>query len=66
MDEKLTDTQALDALMAARAALGDAPGATVRANTALEAARRGLGMLQIALMTAADQAAERSEDQPPT
>ena len=54
----LGDTQAHDRLCAAREALGEEPGATVRANTALEAARRALTLLQIGLVLAM----ERNED----
>mgnify|MGYP003691773205 CR=1 FL=1 len=49
---KLSDNEAHDRLVKAREALGDESAETVRANAALETARRSLVMLQIALMTA--------------
>lgn len=59
-DEKpLSDNEAHDRLVAAREALGNASGATVRADTALRAARRALNILQVGLVAAA----EANEDQ---
>lgn len=58
-DEPLSDNQAHDALTEARRALGEAPGATIRANTALEAARRVLSGLSISLLIASE---EESDD----
>jgi hypothetical protein len=48
----LSDNQADDRLKAALAALGEAPGATIRANTALIAARKALALLSMGLITA--------------
>jgi hypothetical protein len=42
----LSDNQADDRLKAALAALGEPPGATIRANTALIAARKALAAFQ--------------------
>ena len=50
----LSDNQAHDALLAARAALGEAPGETVRADTALKAARQALSGLALALLYASE------------
>lgn len=52
--EPLDDMAAYDRLHAAMLALGSEKGATVHGDTALQAARRTLGMLQLALLTAAD------------
>ncbi len=57
-DGKLTDNQADDALKAALAALGEAPGATVRADTALQAARKMLALLSWGLICAGVKAEE--------
>lgn len=54
----LSDNQAHDALVEARRALGDAPGQTVRANTALEAARKTLAGLALALLVASESGAD--------
>lgn len=48
----LSDNQADDRLKAAITALGDAPGATVRADTALDAARKMLALLSMGLIAA--------------
>ncbi len=53
-DKPLSDNEADDRLKAAREALGDAPGATVAANTALEAARRALSLLSLGLISASE------------
>ena len=53
VQKPLTDNQAHDALYAAREALGEAPGATVHGNTALEAARKALTMLAFGVLVAA-------------
>lgn len=53
-DEPLSDNQAGDRLHAALEALGDAPGATVRADTALKAARRALSLFQLGLLMASE------------
>jgi hypothetical protein len=50
-DKPLSDNDADDRLKAALAALGTAPGRTVAANTALQAARRALSMLSWSLLT---------------
>lgn len=50
----LSDNQAHDALVAARRALGDAPGETKRADTALKAARHALNGLALALLVASE------------
>lgn len=52
----LSDEEAHARLVAAREALGDEPGASVPANTALEAARRALVMFQFALVAAMERA----------
>lgn len=52
-DEKpLSETEADDRLKAAHAALGDAPGATVAADTALTAARKALTLISLGLIAA--------------
>lgn len=48
----LSDNEADDRLKAALDVLGDEPGATIEANTALEAARRALNMLSLGLISA--------------
>lgn len=53
--ELLSDAAAHERLVAAREALGDAPGATVAADTALQAARQALVMLQLALIASEPQ-----------
>lgn len=50
----LSDNQAHDLLTEARRALGDAPGDTVRADTALKAARQALSGLALALLYASE------------
>lgn len=50
----LSDNQAHDLLIAAREALGDQRGETVRADTALAAARRALDMLALGLLVASE------------
>jgi hypothetical protein len=49
-DEPLSDNEADDLLKAARDALGDRPGASVAANTALATARRALTLLSLGLI----------------
>ncbi|WP_062233210.1 hypothetical protein [Aureimonas sp. N4] len=56
--DPLEDMAAYDRLHAALDALGKAPGATIHGNTALEAARRSLRMLQLGLLVASDKAAK--------
>jgi hypothetical protein len=48
----LSDNAADDLLKAARAVLGEAPGATTQADTALTAARNALTLLSLALIKA--------------
>jgi hypothetical protein len=48
----LSDNEVDDRLKAALAELGEAPGATVRADTALEAARKMLSLISMGLITA--------------
>jgi hypothetical protein len=48
----LSDNQADDRIKAARAALGEAPGASIAANTALSAARQALSLLSLGLIAA--------------
>lgn len=55
----LSDNQAHDLLHAAREALGDAPGETTRADTALKAARQTLAGLALALLLAGEQESDR-------
>jgi hypothetical protein len=50
----LSDNRAHDLLIEARRALGDAPGETVRADTALRAAREALSGLALALLFASE------------
>tara|TARA_R110002167_G_scaffold42512_13_gene129166 strand:- start:7012 stop:7209 length:198 start_codon:yes stop_codon:yes gene_type:complete len=61
-DQKpISDAEAYDRLIAAREALGDSEGATERADTALEAARRALVLLQIGLVAAMDNSDDTSK-----
>lgn len=48
----LSDNQVDDKLKAAIAVLGEAPGATVRGDTAISAARKMLSLLSMGLITA--------------
>lgn len=48
----LSDNEADDRLKAALSALGEAPGATTRADTALQAARKMLALISMGLITA--------------
>lgn len=57
-DAPLSDNAADDRLKAARAALGEARGASVWADTALAAARRVLGALSLGLIKASVDAEE--------
>lgn len=52
----LTDAEAWDRMHAALEALGDAPGATTAADTALTAARRSLVYLQMGIIKAGEAA----------
>jgi hypothetical protein len=60
-NEPLSDNQAGDLLYAVLEMLGTAPGATVRADAALKAARRSIWLLQLGLLMAS----ERGEDDVP-
>lgn len=60
-DKPLSDTQAYDRLYAAQQALGTAPGATTRSNTALEAARKAMKLLQVGLLKAGEENADELE-----
>jgi hypothetical protein len=57
----LTDFQVHDRLVAASDALGSEPGETGRGNTALEAARRALVILQIGLVGAMEKNSDEVE-----
>lgn len=57
----LSDNQADDAIKAALTALGDAPGATVRADTALQAARKMLALLSMGLIMASVKAEQERD-----
>ena len=59
--QPLTDNQTHELLTKARQALGSAPGATVRADTALKAARRALSGLALALLLAGETAADEAD-----
>jgi hypothetical protein len=51
-DEPLSDNAAHDRLYKALEALGEAPGATVHADTALQATRRFLQLITVSLLRA--------------
>lgn len=55
----LSDNEAHDRLSAAREVLGDVPGETVRADTALKAARQALSGLALALLFASETGADK-------
>ena len=55
----LSDTEVHDRLYAAAEALGDAPGATTRGNTAITTARRALVMLQLSLVKAMEESTDK-------
>lgn len=57
----LSDNEADDRLKAALGALGEAPGATVRADTALQAARKVLALLSMGLITASVRAEQERD-----
>ena len=59
----LTDEEAHDRLIAAREALGDDAATSTAANTAMEAARKALVMLQLGLLMAMER--RESGDAPP-
>lgn len=54
----LTDDEVFERLVAAAVALGREPGETLRGDTAIEAARKALMLLQLGLVRAMDRAAE--------
>ena len=56
---KLTDDEAYALLHAAWLALGQADGETIRADTAMKAARRALIFLQLGLLKAIDEDSDR-------
>ena len=51
-DKPLSDNQAHDRIKAAEDVLGDAPGASIQADTALGAARKALRLIAMALVRA--------------
>lgn len=57
----LSDDEAYEALYAAHLALGTAPGATVRADTALKAARKAMAILMFGLIKAGEDQSDRVE-----
>lgn len=59
MAEKLSDNAVHDRLVAAREALGDEAGATVRGDTAIEAARKAMVLLQLGLIAASEAASDQ-------
>ncbi|GGE18165.1 hypothetical protein GCM10011390_41690 [Aureimonas endophytica] len=59
MADPLDDTAAYDRLFAALRELGTSPGATVRADTALKAARRSLNILMFSLLKAGEESADK-------
>jgi hypothetical protein len=60
-DKPLSDDEAHARIHAAALALGSAPGATTRGDTALKAARRALGILMYGLVKAIDENSDRVE-----
>lgn len=65
----LTDEQVHELLVKAEQSLGKAPAATLRGSTALETARRALGMLQMGLVRSMEEGLggdPATEDEPPT
>lgn len=59
--QPLNDFQVHDRLVAAVDALGSEPGQTTRGNTALEAARRALAILQMGLVGAMERNSDEVE-----
>lgn len=57
----LSDNEADDRLKDALGALGEAPGATIRADTALTAARKMLALLSLGLIAAGVKAEEERD-----
>ncbi len=64
-DITLSDTQAADRLQSAHIMLGEAPGATILGNTALEAARKALSLLTLGLIAAVERRDQLSDPLPP-
>lgn len=60
-DKKLTDIEAYDRLHGALQVLDEDAAETVRANTALEAARKALTYLQLGLLKAIDDNSDHVE-----
>jgi hypothetical protein len=60
-DQKLSDEQVWNRLHAASEALGREGGATTAGNTALEAARRSLILLQMGVLKSSEDAKDRAE-----
>lgn len=65
MTSKLSDNEAHERLVKAREALGDDQAQTVHANTALDAGRTALSLLQFGLVAASDKATEPSDEPAP-
>jgi hypothetical protein len=57
--EPLSDNEVHERLCAAAAALGHEPGRTMRGDTAIEAARRAMALLQLGLVAAMDAASDQ-------
>lgn len=57
-DQPLSDNQVHDRLNAASEALGEAPGITVRGQTALDMARKVLSGLQLAVLLGGERATD--------
>jgi hypothetical protein len=66
-DEKLSDIAVWNRLQVASEALGEAKGQTVAGNTALEAARRALLLLQMGVLQSSETKAQAGNEpaQPP-
>ncbi len=58
-DKPLSDNEAHDLLHKAAEVLGQAPGATVQADTALAAARKALSLLSLGLIAAGEKISRR-------
>lgn len=63
MDDGLSDSEAGDRLSKAQDALGDEPGASVAADTALSAARKALRLISLGLIVAGEER-EAASDPP--
>lgn len=64
MADKLSDEQVWNRLQVARDALGQEEATSVAGNTALEAARRGLLILQMGVLKSSEDARDRAELSP--